>query len=234
MVGRVPLCVHGAGETKTGSVSSPGAEEGWALFVQLLGGNHTQAPCHLSHSCSQGAALKTRRPTGLEGWPQPVKPWIPPSPAWKGRKGVCRRKGPKRWGQFSHLRAPLPNPCASPYTCLCFPHLQKGSLATLSKGTLSPLVPPPPSPLLPYFLRVRKVRWALERSQVWGWYDLFSQVSNQCICVSASSPCHHHPESSIGSRLEARDKAGLLCPFLLHPSSRSRRLAFRKALQEQA
>lgn len=37
MVGRVPLCVHGAGETKTGSLSTPGAEEEWELFVQLLG-----------------------------------------------------------------------------------------------------------------------------------------------------------------------------------------------------
>ena len=41
MVGRVPLCVHGAGETKTGSLSTlagggrGGAEEGRGLFDQL-------------------------------------------------------------------------------------------------------------------------------------------------------------------------------------------------------
>lgn len=80
MVGRVPLCVQGAGETKTGSVSSPGAEEGWALFVRLLGGNHTQAPCHLSYSCSQGGST--------EGQEAKCKRWV------KGSQG--RKVGPSQ------------------------------------------------------------------------------------------------------------------------------------------
>lgn len=160
MVGRVPLCVHGAGETKTGSVSSPGAEEGWALFVQFLGGSHTQALCHLSHSCSQGAALKARRPTGLEGWPQPVKPWIPQAQLGKEGKGFGEEKAPSNGGS-SHTSEPLsPDPVPAHIPVCVSPHLQTGSLATLSKGILSPLdhsstVSPPP---LPYFLRVRKVR----------------------------------------------------------------------------
>lgn len=85
MVGRVPLCVHGAGETKTGSVSSPGAEVGGTLFelFSYLGETTPKHPATSPQSCSQGAALKARRPTvssqmkGSQGQgfgPMPVKP----------------------------------------------------------------------------------------------------------------------------------------------------------------
>lgn len=37
MVGRVPLCVHRAGETKTGSLSTPETEEGKGLLSSYLG-----------------------------------------------------------------------------------------------------------------------------------------------------------------------------------------------------
>lgn len=147
MVGRVPLCVHGAGETKTGSVSSPGAEEGWALFVQFLGGNHTQALCHLSHSCSQGAVLKARRPTGLEGWPQPVKPWIPQAQLGKEGKGFGEEKAPNN-GAVLTPQSPFPQTPVPAHIPVCVsPHLQTGSLATLSKGILSFLASLLPQPL---------------------------------------------------------------------------------------
>lgn len=132
MVGRVPLCVHGAGETKTGSLSTPGAEEGWEFLVQLLEGPRP-APC----SPLQGRSQEVGRP-GRQGGQQyalgegsqsqgltpPQQSHESPRPSLTSKR-VGRKKGPRQWGWVPAPGSPLYMPPASPCTYFCFPFLSR-------------------------------------------------------------------------------------------------------------
>ena len=151
MVGRVPLCVHGAGETKTGSVSSPGAEEGGRCLLSYLGETTPKHPATSPQSCSLPRAAVGGSTKGQEAnckqsgegitrpgvWPHASEAMNFPTPAWKGREGVGEEKDPKQWGQFSTPQSASPQTRCQPVYLFVFPpHLQMGRQAELSKGYL--------------------------------------------------------------------------------------------------
>lgn len=175
MVGRVPLCVHGAGETKTGSLTTPETEEGTGLFVQSLGGL-----CPTPFCSPQSYSLVGRvgdwtagRPTVMSGRDHQARGLAPPREAMnpqprKERDSEVER--PSGVGQGLAHWSPSSSPCW-PCTYLYFsPHLQMGSLAKSPSGILSPtyritayfllLAPFTPSLLPSLFseLRVRGLR----------------------------------------------------------------------------
>lgn len=134
-----------------------------------------------------------------------------PPQAQLGKEGVWRRKGPKKWGQFSHLRAPPSNPVPA-YTPICVsPSSADGKPGNgCPKGYCFSIRSLPPLSLSPASLLSEgwEGKMGLRKKPSLGWYDLFSRVSNQCICLSASSPHrsrhHHHqhppspaPQSSV-------------------------------------
>lgn len=157
MVGRVPLCVHGAGETKMGSLSTPGADEVWELFVQLFG-EPCLAPCLSPQSCGpkgERGHWTAGRPTVTSGgwvtkpgaWPHCSEAMNPLSPSLT-RQEAQREKSPGQCGQCSALGSSLHALPAGPCTHLCFfPDLQVGSLAKVPCGIL-----PPPHQITTFFL----------------------------------------------------------------------------------
>lgn len=105
MVGRVPLCVHGAGETKTGSLSTPGAEEGWGFLVQLLEGPRP-APCSPPQGRSLEVGGRGRQGGQLyelgegsqsQDLTPPQQSHESPRPSLTSKQ-VGRKKGPRQWG----------------------------------------------------------------------------------------------------------------------------------------
>lgn len=196
---------------------------GGGTVCSVTWGNYTQAPCHLSPELQSGAALKARRPTvssrvkGSQGrgfGPSASEAMNSPTPAWKGRKGGWERKGPKQRGPFSTPRSPPhPVPARIPI-CVSASSPDGKPAQSCPKGTASPrdhcllpLLCPLP---LPSLLRIGGGNLG-ERPGL-GVVGPVLRASNQS---SVSLPCLYPSPSllTIGSRLEARDKAGPQFPF---------------------
>lgn len=172
MVGRVPLCVHGAGETKTGA----GGRGGRGTVCSVTWGR----PHPSTLPPLPGAAVRSST-EGLEGnckqsgegitrpgvWPHASEAMKSPALAWKGRKEVWRRKGPKQWGQFSTPQSPFPQPPCQPIYLFVFPLISRWEARQLRpKGCCLPSLDHcllPPSLKSPSSLVLRTgagVRWA--------------------------------------------------------------------------
>lgn len=187
-----------------GSLSTPGADEVWELFVQLFG-EPCLAPCLSPQSCGpkgERGHWTAGRPTVTSGgwvtkpgaWPHCSEAMNPLSPSLT-RQEAQKEKSPGQCGQCSALGSSLHALPAGPCTHLCFfPDLQVGSLAKLPCGIL-----PPPSDhyLLPLFapftlfllLVVGEGKVGHRDRPEFGGYDLSSPTPNQCISLSANTPC---------------------------------------------
>lgn len=178
---------------KPGLSPAPGLKRGGHCLFSYLGRTTPKHPATSPIAAVRGVTedQETHRAGRLAPASEAMDP---PKPSLERKERGLEKKRLQAIGAVLTPQSPSPQTLCQPIHLFVFPSSPEGKPSiAVQRDTVSISSSSTVSPPLPYFLRVRKVRRALDRSQVWGWYDLFSRVSNQCICVSASSPHHHHP-----------------------------------------